>query len=125
MWSKACHFFDSTNPSIPIKLDLQLKELHFELVHFVQTKLHFLFEVLLFRGTIVQKIPSTITSAYCPTVFKSLQLCDIKSAQRESKVYSANGQELLHNIYDSLHQEATEVIFLCLVTRITFLTQKK
>ena len=110
LWSKACFLFDSENPSIPKRLDLQIKQMRSQLVNFVHTKSHFLFEVPSFCGSILHKIPCKITNAYFPTALKHLQVCDMKSAQRESKICAANGQELFQTIYDNLRQEATEVI---------------
>ena len=125
LWSKACFLFDSENPSIPTRLDLQIKQMHSQLVNFVDTKSHFLFEVPSFRGSILHKIPRTITNAYFPTVLKHLQVCNMKSAQRESKICAANGQELFQTIYDNLRQEATEVIVFMLSDKDCIFDPKK
>ena len=63
LWSKVCFLFDSKNPSIPKRLDLPIKQMRSQLVNFVHTKSHFLFEVLLFHGSILHKIPCTITNS--------------------------------------------------------------
>ena len=56
LWSKACFLFNSENPSIPTRLDPQIKQMHSQLVNFVHTKSRFLFEVPSFRGSILHKI---------------------------------------------------------------------
>ena len=103
LWSKVCFLFDSKNPLIPTRLNPQIKQMHSQLVNFVHTKSHFLFEVPSFCGSILHKIPHTITNAYFPIVLKHLQVCNIKSAQRESKICAANGQELFQMFYGNLH----------------------
>ena len=125
LWSKACFLFNSENPSIPTRLDPQIKQMRSQLVNFVHTKSHFLFEVPSFRGSILHKIPRTITNAYFPTVLKHLQVCDMKSAQRESKICAANGQELFQTIYNNLRQEATEVIVFMLSDKDCIFDPKK
>ena len=125
LWSKACFLFVSENPSIPTRLDLQIKQMRSQLVNFVHTKSHFLFEMPSFHGSILHKIPCTITNAFFPTVLKHLQVCDMKSAQRESKICVANGQELFQMIYDNLRQEATEVIAFMLSVKDRIFDPKK
>ena len=49
----------------------------------------------------------------------------MKSAQRESKICAANGQELFQTIYDNLHQEATEVIVFMLSDKDCIFNPKK
>lgn len=125
LWSKACHLFDSANPTIPTKLHPAIKVLRSDLVHFVETKSRFLFEVPSFRGSIIQQIPPTITNAYCITLPKNLMICDLKAAQKESKICSSNGQELFQTIYDNLRQEATEVIVFMLSDKDRIYDPKK
>ena len=125
LFSKACELFDKPNPPIPTKVDPAIKLLRSELVEFIQTKSRFLFEVPSFRGSIVQQIPRTIISAYCTTVPKTLRTCDLKAAQRESKICSENGKELFQSIYDNLRQEATEVIVFMLSDKDRIYDPKK
>ena len=117
LWYKAGELFDRPNPAIPTKVDPAMKLLCSELVQFIETNSRFLFEVPSFRGSIVQQIPCTVMNAYCTTVPKMLCVCDLKAAQRESNICSANGKELFQSIYDNWRQEATEVIVFMLSDR--------
>ena len=81
LWSKACILFDMENPPMPKKVDPEIKKLCSELLNFVQTKAHFILEVPVFCGSILQEIPCTILNAYCTPLSKTLRICNLQGAQ--------------------------------------------